>query len=134
MVIVPAVMKFRRLYLNAFFVVGVVLVLLGAGNWIVGAIQVAHYRVLVEAGSKTGLEDSYRSFRELTPRKNRGILSPIREEREKYDAARVKMDFFHVVLSGGLLLFLVGLGLTFSALFKFLRQDAQTETRKLTVG
>jgi hypothetical protein len=127
-------MEFRSLYLNPFFALGVVLVLLGAGNWIVGAVQVAHYRAMVEAGSKTGLEDSYRSFQELTPRKSREVLSRIHEEQEKYDAARVKVDFFHVVLKGGLLLVLVGLGLTFSALFKIIRRDGPMKIRKQTVG
>ncbi len=127
-------MKLRSLYLNLYFVVGLVLVLLGAGNWTVGAVQVARYRALVEAGSKTGLEESYRSFRELTPRKNRAILSGIHEERERYDAARVKLDFFHVVLRGGLLLILIGLGLAFSALFRIIRQDAPTRVGKLTTG
>ena len=127
-------MEFRSLYLNPFFALGVVLVLLGAGNWIVGAVQVAHYRAMVEAGSKTGLEDSYRSFQELTPRKSREVLSRIHEEQEKYDAARVKVDFFHVVLKGGLLLVLVGLGLTFSALFKIIRRDGLMKIRKQTVG
>ena len=127
-------MEFRSLYLNPFFVVGVVLVLLGAGNWIVGAVQVAHYRALVDTGAKTGLEESYRSFSELTPRKNRGVLKRIHEEREKHHATRVKVDFFHVVLRGGLLLFLIGLGLAFSALFKVRRQHALKESGKLTVG
>ena len=110
------------------------MVLLGAGNWIVGAVQVAHYRALVDTGTETGLEDNYRSFRELTPRKNREVLKRIREEREKHHAARVKVDFFHVVLRGGLLLFLIGLGLAFSALFKVRRQHALKESGKLTVG
>ena len=127
-------MKLRSLYLNVYFVVGLVLVLLGAGNWTVGAVQVARYRALVEAGSKTGLEESYRSFRELTPRKNRAILSGIHEERERYDAARMKLDFFHVVLRGGLLLILIGLGLAFSALFRIIRRDAPTRVGKLTTG
>lgn len=125
-------MKLRSLYLNLYFVVGLVLVLLGAGNWTVGAVQVARYRALVEAGSKTGLEESYRSFRELTSRKNRAILSGIHEERERYDAARVKLDFFHVVLRGGLLLILIGLGLAFSALFRIIRRDAPARIGKLT--
>ncbi len=127
-------MKLRSLYLNLYFVVGLVLVLLGAGNWTVGAVQVARYRALVEAGSKTGLEESYRSFRELTPRKNRAILSGIHEEQERYDAARVKLDFFHVVLRGGLLLILIGLGLAFSALFRIIRRDTPTGIGKLTTG
>ncbi len=126
--------QFRSLYLNRYFVVGVVLVFLGAGNWIVGAVQVARYRALVDAGSTTGLEENYRSFRELTPRKNREVLGRIREEREKYDAARVKVDFFHVVLTGGFLLFLVGLVLAASVLFKVFRQDASTKDRWPTPG
>lgn len=127
-------MEFRSLYLNPIFVVGVVLVLLGAGNWIVGAVQVAHYRALVDTGTKTGLEDSYRSFRELTPRKNREVLKRIHEEREKHHAARVKVDFFHVVLRGGLLLFLIGSGLAFSAVFKIRRRHAPKETGRLPAG
>ena len=127
-------MEFRSLYLNPFFVVGVVLVLLGAGNWIVGAVQVAHYRALVGTGTETGLEDNYRSFRELTPRKNRDVLKRIHKEREKHHAARVKVDFFHVVLRGGLLFVLIGSGLAFSALYKVRRQHALKEIRKLTVG
>ncbi len=122
--------QFRSLYLNLYFVVGVVLIFLGAGNWIVGAVQVARYRALVD----TRLEENYRSFRELTPRKNREVLGRIREDREKYDAARVKVDFFHVVLTGGFLLFLVGLVLAASVLFKVFRQDASTKDGWPTPG
>lgn len=128
-------MKLRNLCLDPFFVAGVLLVLLGAGNWIVGTVQVTHYQELAAAGAKTGLEDSYRSFQELTPRKNREVLSRIHEEREKHDAARVKAAFFHVVLRGGLVFFLAGLGLASWALYSFFRHHAPTtRTGKITAG
>ena len=111
-------MELKDLYLKPGFVVGLVLVLLGAGNWIVGSVQVNHYRAVVAAGAQTGAEGGYSGFRERTPRESREVLGRIHEEREQYDAARVKMDFFYVVLAGGLLLFLTGLALASFALFK----------------
>ena len=117
-------MKPRQLYLNPFFAFGVVLVLLGAGNWIVGAVQVTHYRALLDAGSKTGLKDGSGGSRELSSTKNTEILGRIHEEREKYDAARIKVDFFYVVLGGGLLLVFAGLGFGVFAFLKTRGQDA----------
>ncbi len=115
------VMKASHLYLNSLFAFGVVLVLLGAGNWIVGAVQVAHYRALVEAGAKTGLGDGTAA---PSSAKNTEILGRIHEEREKYNAARIKVDFFYVVLRGGLLLLVTGLGFSVFALVRTMRQDA----------
>lgn len=117
-------MKSTHLFLNPLFAFGVVLVLLGAGNWIVGAVQVAHYRALVEAGSKTGTEDRSGGSRELSSTKSTEILGRIHEEREKYDAARIKVDFFYVVLRGGLLLFFTGLGFSGFALVRTVRRHA----------
>ena len=119
-----ALMKAGQLYLNPIFAFGVVLVLLGAGNWIVGTVQVAHYRALVDAGSKTGLNDGSAGAGGVASPKNTEILGRIHEEREKYNAARIKVDFFYVVLRGGLLLFLVGLGFSVFALVKTLRQNS----------
>lgn len=110
---------------------GVILLTLGLGNWIVGAVQVTQYRSLLQSNSKTGLEESYRSFQELTSQKNKAILRRINEDREKYNAARVKLDFSYVVLRGGRLLFLAGLGLTLFALIKVIRQDASTKIGRL---
>jgi len=117
-------MKASQLYLNPVFAFGVVLLLLGAGNWIVGAVQVAHYRALVDAGSKTGIEDRSAGSGQPAAPKNTKILGRIHEEREKYDAARIKVDFFYVVLRGGLLLFLTGLGFSGFVLVRTIRRDA----------
>lgn len=124
-------MKPKDLYSSRVLVAGILLLLLGIGNWIVGAVQVTQYRDLLRSHSKTGLEESYRSFQELTREKNQGILRRINEDREKYNAARVKLDFSYVVLRGGRLLFLLGLGLALYAVIKLIRQDALTKIMRL---
>lgn len=124
-------MKPRDVYSSHALVAGVLLLTLGLGNWIVGAIQVTHYGSLLRSNSKTGLEESYRSFQELTPQKNKAILRRINEDRDKYNAARVKLDFSYVVLRGGRLLFLVGLGVTLFAVIKVIRKDALTKIGRL---
>ena len=119
-------MSLKDLYLKPGFVTGVVLVLLGAGNWIVGSVQVNHYRAVVAAGADFGADGG---FGRRTPRENREILGRIHEEREQYDAARVKMDFFYVVLTGGLILFLAGLALACFALFRSSAAMRSAESR-----
>lgn len=111
-------MSVKDLYLKPGFVTGLVLMLLGAGNWIVGSVQVNHYRAVVAAGPDSGTDGAYGGVGKRTPQGNREILGRIHEEREQYDAAKVKMDFFYVVLTGGLILFLAGLALAGFALFR----------------
>lgn len=124
-------MKPRDLYSSHLLVAGIILLLLGVGNWIVGAVQVTQYRNLLQTSSRTGLEESYRSFQELTRERNQGILRRLNEDREKYNAARVKLDFSYVVLRGGRLLFLLGLGLALFALIKLIRQDALIKIKRI---
>jgi len=124
-------MKPKDLYSSHVLVAGIILLVLGIGNWIVGAVQVTQYRDLLRSNSRTGLEESYRSFQELGREKNQGILRRINEDREKYNAARVKLDFSYVVLRGGRLFFLLGLGLALFSVIKLIRQDALTKIKRL---
>jgi hypothetical protein len=67
----------------------------------------------------------------LDQQKNEEVLWRINEDREKYNAARVKLDFYYIVLSGGRLLFLLGALLTFFALIRLIRQDTLAKMKKL---
>ena len=78
-----------------------VCLLLGIGNWIIGAVETAKYQNLLHKTAQTGLEESYRNFQQLDEQKNEEVLRRINEDREKYNAARVKLNFFYVVLTGG---------------------------------
>lgn len=124
-------MKARDIYSSYLLVVGFIVLLLGIGNWIAGAVEITKYQGLLRKTAPTGLEDSYRSFQELDQQKNEEVLRRINEDREKYNAARVKIDFYYVVLSGGRLLFLVGALLTFLALIRLIRQDTLLKIKRL---
>ena len=128
------IMKPRDIYSSYLLVVGFVCLLLGLGNWIVGAVEIARYQGLLHRTAQTGLEDSYRSFQELDRQKNEELLRPINEDREKYNAARVKLDFYYVVVSGGRMLFLLGALLTFFALIRVIRQDTLMKMKRLAAS
>lgn len=118
-------MKPHYLYSNYLFIAGVVCLLLGIGNWTVGAVQTTKYQNLLHRTEQTGLEDSYRSFQELNHQKNEEVLRRINEDRERYNAARVKLSFFYVVLTGGRTLFLLGILLIFVSGIRLIRPEAQ---------
>ena len=127
-------MKPRELYSSYLLVAGLTFLVLGIGNWIVGAVQMTKYQGLLHKTAQTGLEESYRSFQELDQQKNEEVLRRINEDREKYNATRVKIDFYYVVLSGGRLFFLLGALFTFFALIRLIRQDTLTKIRRLATN
>lgn len=96
--------------------------MLGIGNWFVGTIETAKYQALLRKTGQTGLEDSYRSFQELDQQKNEGVLLRINQDRERYNAARVKLDFYHVVLTGGRWLLLIGIGAAVAGIVRLMRR------------
>lgn len=124
-------MKLREIYSSYIMVGGLLCLVLGVGNWAVGAVETAKYQALLHKTAQTGLEESYRSFQELDQQKNEEVLRRINDNREKYNAARVKLNFFYVVLTGGRLLFILGLLITFVAAVRLIRRDAQVKIGKI---
>jgi hypothetical protein len=122
--------KIRDVYSSHLFVLGILCLLLGIGNSIVGKLESAKYQALLHKTAQTGLEDSYRSFQELDQQKNEEVLSRINEDRERYNAARVKLDFYHVVSVGGRWLLLIGAGITVTAIIRLIRRDARASVTK----
>ena len=104
---------------------------MGMGNWAVGAIETAKYQALLYKTARTGLEENYRNFQELDHQKNEEVLRRINEDREKFNGARVKLNFFYVVLTGGRVLFFVGALLSLLAVVRLIRQDASVKIRRL---
>jgi CRISPR/Cas system-associated protein Cas5 (RAMP superfamily) len=115
----------REIYSSYLLLSGIVCFLLGIGNWAVGAIETAKYQNLLHRTEQTGLEESYRNFQELDHQKNEEVLRRINEDREKYNAARVKLNFFYVVLTGGKTLFLCGILLILWSVIRLIRRDTQ---------
>lgn len=125
-------MKARDIYSSYLIMSGIICFALGIGNWVVGAVETSKYQNLLYRTEQTGLEESYRSFQELDHQKNEEVLRRINEDREKYNAARVKLNFFYVVLTGGRTLFLCGVLLMLWSLIRLIRHDAQKKMSKLS--
>jgi len=125
-------MKVRDIFSSHLLIVGFFCVFLGIGNWAVGAVETAKYRALMQRTTQTGLEESYRSFQELDHQKNEEVLRRINEDRDKYNAARVKLNFFYVVLMGGRVLFLTGVFLSLVGLIRLIRKDALRSLRAVS--
>ena len=124
-------MKVHEIYSSTLLLSGVICLLMGIGNWTVGAIETSKYQALLYKTARTGLEENYRNFQELDQQKNEEVLRRINADREKYNGARVKLNFFYVVLIGGRILFLVGTILTVIAMVRLIRRDTQTKIRRL---
>jgi len=124
-------MNVRDLYSSNLLISGMVCFVLGIGNWMVGAIETAKYQSLLHKSGQTGLEESYRNFQELDHQKNEAVLQRINEDRERYSAARIKLNFFFVVLTGGRVLFLVGVVIILWSLVRLIRRDARLKISKL---
>jgi hypothetical protein len=116
-------MTIREVYSSYFLIFGIVCLFLGGGNWIVGTLESAKYRTLLHKTAQTGLEESYRNFQELDQQKNEEVLLRINQDRERYNAARVKLDFYYVVLIGGRWLLLIGAGVTVASIIRLTRRD-----------
>ncbi len=125
-------MKPRELYSSWLMVSGVVCLLMGVGNWTVGAIETSKYQALLYKTARTGLEENYRQFQELDHQKNEEVLRRINEDREKFNGARVKLNFFYVVLTGGRVLFFLGAVISLIALVRLIRRDELTKIKQLT--
>jgi hypothetical protein len=123
--------KLREIYSSTLLVCGLVCLIMGVGNWAVGAIETSKYQALLYKTARTGLEENYRSFQELDHQKNLEVLRRINADREKYNGARVKLDFFYVVLVGGRVLFFVGAVLSLIGLVRLIRRDSRTKIRRL---
>jgi hypothetical protein len=122
-------MKILDVYSSYTFIFGILCLVLGAGNWIVGTFESARYQALLHKTAQTGLEESYRSFQELDQQKNEEVLFRINQDRERYNAARVKLDFYYVVLTGGRWLLLIGAGVTVASVIRVVRRDSRVAAR-----
>jgi hypothetical protein len=89
----------RTPWRNALVPAGILLLLLGAGNWIVGAARTVPYSAYLG-------ED--RGPRERTSDLKTRLLAPTDTDLEARNVARAKLEFYELVLSGGRLMAAAG--------------------------
>lgn len=98
-------MQPRRLYQSRLLVLAVTLIVLGIGNTIIGSQKLGQYQAIVAEGRDRGY------FPDAAGSTDR-ILRPLDDEGERYNIGRAKVDLYQVVLSGGLVMMVVGVVLT----------------------
>lgn len=106
-----------RWYKSTLLVTGAVLMALGAGNWITGTVRLREHEAIVMAPAPTPRGDARQHAR------RRG------SSQEEIEIARGRMDFYHVVASGGRLMTLAGALLVTFALARRLRPQAKRKAR-----
>jgi len=89
--------------------VGLVLVVLGLGNWYTGLDKSREYEHLLAAGTVSTATVRFEDFDELSARTNASLLSALQKGNDEYTFVNGKLDFYKVVQSGGRLLVLIGL-------------------------
>ena len=89
--------------------VGVLLIIIGFGNWYTGVDKGAEYERLLAAGNLPAAVDDYDDFHQLTARTTASLLAPLQRGSDEYTLANAKLDFYKVVQSGGRMLALLGL-------------------------
>ena len=94
---------------NPLILVGVLLIIIGFGNWYTGVDKGAEYERLLAAGNLPAALDDYDDFHHLTARTTATLLGPLQRGSDEYTLANAKLDFYKVVQSGGRMLALLGL-------------------------
>jgi hypothetical protein len=121
-------MKPAQLYGDWRIVAGLVLVLLGTGNWLVGRNGVVQYRGLAARVSPS--TDLYRNFDELDALTGNAVLAPLTQDERTISYAAAQMDFYHAVYVTGCILFAAGLMISLVAFISAIRRDTSESLQR----
>lgn len=118
-------MKLPDLYGDWRVVVGIALLMLGVGNWVVGLDGTSQYRRKLAQLNNAPVADLYRSFDELDPRTDSAVLAPLVQQQRSVSYADAQMDFYHTVYLTGRTMFAAGLVITLLAFIGAIRRDTR---------
>jgi len=116
------------LYADGWLIGGLILMLLGAGNWLVGLTKTEQYSHVLARASESGFDQSYLSFEELDDHSDSAVLAPLTQQERNVSYANARMDFYHATFLTGQILFAIGLLLTMVAFIGAIRRDARQAT------
>ncbi len=123
-------MKLPDLYSDGWLIAGAILMLLGAGNWLVGLAKTEQYSRVLSMASQRGADQDYLSFDELDDRSDLAVLAPLTQEERKVSYATAHMDFYHATFLTGQVLFALGLALTLIGFIAAIRRDTRRAMRR----
>jgi hypothetical protein len=125
-------MKPPDVYREWCVVLGLALILLGVGNWLVGRLKTQEYSQIIASQRDIAADQAYRSFEELDPGAN-AVLEPFTAEQRRVSHATARMDFYHATFLTGYGLVIAGLVLTFAGFLALIRRDARRASRRIGI-
>jgi uncharacterized membrane protein len=125
-----SIVKLPDVYKDWRIMAGLMLVVLGAGNWIVGLKKTRDASWMIAQAAHTAPSSDYRSFDEVDSAA--GVLTPFTEEEARVSYATARMDFYHVTFLTGQVMVIVGLILTFIGFINVIQRDTRRSMRRLS--
>ena len=89
--------------------VGLLLMILGAGNWYTGISRGAEHEELLAAGKIPAMAADFDDFPELSAHTTATLLGPLQRGSDQQSLIKTKLDFYRVVQTGGRMLTILGL-------------------------
>ena len=123
-------MKLPDIYTDWKMVVGLGLIVLGAGNWIIGLQRTQLYSRMIVAHQQpsAAAATDYRSFDELD--EGAAVLEPLTAEQRQASYATARMDFYHAAFLTGRVMVLLGLLVTLLGFISVIQQDSRRAFRR----
>jgi hypothetical protein len=122
-------MKPPDIYTDWRIVIGLGLILLGAGNWIVGLQRTQIYsRMIVAHQQPSAAATDYRSFDELD--EGAAVLAPLTAQQRQASYATARMDFYHAAFLAGRMMVLLGVLLTLLGFISVIQMDSRRAFRR----
>jgi len=125
-------MKLPDLYRDWRIVLGLALMLLGAGNWVVGRVKAEEYMRIIARQPDINTDQAYRSFDELDGGAT-AVLEPFTAEQRRLSYATARMDFYHATFLTGYVLVMAGLVLTCMGFLGVIRRDAHRTMGRISI-
>jgi hypothetical protein len=126
-------MKLPDIYRDWRVVGGIALVLLGAGNWVIGQVRTQEYSSIIARDDISGADQAYRSFDELDAGAD-AVLQPFTNEQRRVSYATARMDFYHATYLTGRVLVIIGVLLTMAGFIAIIQADARRARARITSG
>jgi hypothetical protein len=122
--------KLPDVYTDWRIMAGLMLMFLGAGNWMIGLnkARVASQMIAQTANISPGSD--YRSFDEIDSAG--AVLQPFTEEEARLSYATARMDFYHVMFLSGQAMVIVGLMVTCIGFINVIQRDTRRSIRRLS--
>ncbi len=103
---------------NPLLPIGLLLVVIGFGNWYTGRDKGAEYEQLLATGNIPAPDAHFEEFTQLNAHTTATLLSPLQRGSDQHALVITKLDFYKVVQSGGRMLILLGLFCTAAGLIR----------------